>query len=83
MGVQSKKTANPLSKVSCAIFGHNYLVTRKVTDHIYEYKCTCCGKEVTNNYAGKLEQLTYENKKVNSTLSKFLKKKLASKVIAS
>ena len=78
-----KNTANPLLRASCAIFGHNYLVTRKVSDHIYEYKCSCCGKEVTNNYAGKLEQLTHQNKQANATLSNFLKKKLASKVIPS
>jgi len=82
MKLLSKNPAKRILRISCAVFGHNYLVTRKVTDHIYEYKCSCCGKEVTNNYAGKLEQLTHQNKKVNASLSNFMKKKLASKVIA-
>ncbi|GHC45683.1 hypothetical protein GCM10008083_05680 [Ulvibacter litoralis] len=59
----------------CTTFGHKYKVTRKVTNHINEYKCSHCGKEVTDNMSGKLEVLTYKIKKVNSTLSVYFQKR--------
>lgn len=59
----------------CTTFGHKYKVTRKVTNHINEYKCSHCGKEVTDNMSGKLEVLTYKTKEVNTKLSVFCKKR--------
>ncbi len=59
----------------CSVFGHDYIVTRKITDHISEYQCACCGKEVTNSYSGKLEALTYRRREINECLSTFFRKK--------
>ena len=60
----------------CSTFGHDYVITRKVTNHINEYRCTHCGKEVTDNFSGNLEQLTLKNKQVNSSLALFFEKKI-------
>ncbi len=69
------QTATPVLSIICSAFGHDYIITRKITDHINEYKCACCGKEVTNSFSGKYELLTYKQKEVNSCLSNFFDKK--------
>ena len=74
------KTKSPNQKVSifgivCTTFGHDYVVTRKVSDHINEYKCSHCGREVTDNMTGNIEVLTSKMKDVNTTVSSFLRKR--------
>tara|TARA_R110002020_G_scaffold125442_2_gene282701 strand:+ start:203 stop:448 length:246 start_codon:yes stop_codon:yes gene_type:complete len=65
----------PILSLVCTAFGHDYIVTRKITDHINEYKCACCGKEVSNSYSGKFELLTRKQREVNECLSSFFIKK--------
>jgi transposase-like protein len=65
----------PIQGLICMAFGHDYIVTRKITDHISEYKCTCCGKEVSNSFSGKFEALTYKRKEINECLASFFLKK--------
>ena len=62
--------------ILCTTFGHRYSVSKKVTNHINEYKCKTCGHEVTNIISGGYEVLTFKNRKINNCLSKFYKKKL-------
>lgn len=74
------KTSPPNRSVSilgfiCNAFGHHYVVTKKVTNHINEYKCSHCGREVTDNTSGYLELLTYKRKELNKCLSNFFQKK--------
>lgn len=64
-----------ISSLVCTAFGHDYIITRKITDHINEYQCSCCGKEVSNSYSGKFELLTYKQREVNECLSSFFIKK--------
>ncbi|MAO08911.1 MAG: hypothetical protein CL596_09390 [Alteromonas sp.] len=64
-----------LSGIVCSTFGHNYVITRKVTNHINEYRCRHCGKEMTDNFSGSLELLTHKIKEVNSSLASFHNKK--------
>ncbi len=63
------------SGIVCSTLGHHYTVTRKVTNHINEYRCSHCGNEVTDNFSGSLETLTLKNKEINSTLASFFQKK--------
>ncbi len=65
----------PFQRLICTAFGHDYIITRKITDHISEYKCACCGREVSNSYSGKFEILTYKQKETNECLSSFFQKK--------
>jgi len=74
-----KNSSTPLfsfSGIVCSTFGHDYLITRKVTDHIKEYRCSHCGKEVTDNFSGSLEVLTTKNKRINTSLALFFEKKM-------
>jgi len=70
----SKKTFS-YQRFMCRIFGHNYLVSKKITNHISEYKCTVCKKEITDTIEGKVENLTYQNKTINKKLASFFRKK--------
>lgn len=65
----------PILSLVCTAFGHDYIITRKITDHIYEYQCVCCGKEVSNSYSGKFELLTRKQREVNECLYSFFRKK--------
>ena len=74
------KNTIPTSTVSffnfiCSAFGHDYYETTKVTNHISEYKCSHCGKEVTDNASGQIEILTNKNREINASLASFFKKK--------
>ncbi len=72
-----KFTASPFSLLSfvCATFGHDYIISRKITNHINEYTCAHCGKEVADNMQGNVEILTSKIKKVNTSLASFYAKK--------
>lgn len=65
-----------LSSILCSTFGHRFIVTNNVTNHIKEFKCKTCHKEVTNVYSGELELLNFKNRKINACLSAFFQKKL-------
>jgi hypothetical protein len=71
----SPKKHFTLSSVVCITFGHDYIITRKVTNHINEYRCSHCGREVADNDHGSLEPLTQKLKNANSTLAVFFQKK--------
>ena len=55
----------PLMGLICSTIGHDYIVTRKITNHINEYKCASCAKEVSDSYSGKFEDLTYKRREIN------------------
>ncbi|WP_439152553.1 hypothetical protein [Winogradskyella sp.] len=56
------------TKLYCDFFGHNYKVTKKVTNHVKEYTCKCCKKQLTTDSNGKLRVLTPKYKDINSAL---------------
>ncbi len=76
MKTTSPKQSVSISGIVCTAFGHNYFITRKVTNHINEYQCSNCRKEVTDNLTGHLEALTFKNKKINTIVSTFFQKRL-------
>jgi transposase-like protein len=71
----SKRPLSILGMV-CTLFGHSYKVTRKVTNHINEYKCQCCEREFTDNLNGNLEVLTSRTKKLNTIVSSFIHRRM-------
>jgi hypothetical protein len=75
MKSSSPKQSGSFFGIICTTLGHNYKVTRKVTNHINEYKCAHCGREVTDNISGNLEVLTNKMREVNSNVSSFFQKK--------
>lgn len=76
--MMSNTTTKPLFSLSgivCSTVGHQFVVTRKITNHINEYRCTKCGCEMTDNDAGKLVSLNNHTKKINSVLATFFEKR--------
>ncbi|MEM0932581.1 MAG: hypothetical protein AAGJ12_08950 [Bacteroidota bacterium] len=63
------------SSFFCNLFGHHYVVSKEVTQHIKEYKCLHCGKEVTTDVTGKLALLTPEMQEINNTLEDMYRKR--------
>lgn len=58
------------TKLYCDFFGHNYKITKKVTNHVKEYTCKCCKKQLTTNSNGKLTELTPKFQEINSALER-------------
>ncbi len=66
---------NLLSTFYCNLFGHHYVVSNKVTEHIKEYKCIHCQKQVTTDASGNLSDLTPKLKEINDTLRDMYQKR--------
>ncbi|MDN3491416.1 hypothetical protein [Winogradskyella bathintestinalis] len=58
------------TKLYCDLFGHNYQITKKVTNHVNEYTCKCCKKQVTTTINGSLTELTETRQEINSVLER-------------
>ena len=71
----SHSHGNKFSSFFCNIFGHHYVVSKKVTEHIKEYKCLHCQKEVTTDVSGKLSALTPQRQDINSALADMYRKR--------
>jgi len=61
----------------CNIFGHHFKVSKKVTYHVKEYKCSHCKKQLTTSGNGQLVELTPKFQEINSILSKIHSKRQA------
>ena len=73
-----------IPKMYCSIVGHQYRIEKEITDHIKEFKCSCCGKEATISAYGKLVPLTPELKYIHLGLQNMvLKRKSKLKLIES
>ena len=69
-----KKTTqkrSPFGSLICATFGHDYTVSKKVTNNINEYVCCNCKKEVTDTLNGTIVPLTPKGKSVNDCVASF------------
>ena len=65
-----------ISSLICSIFGHNFEISKKVTNHVSEYQCSHCKTELTTNSNGKLTILTEKHKEINSLLAQMHKNKM-------
>ncbi len=66
---------NKLTGIFCNFFGHHFVVSKKVTEHIQEYRCLHCQKQVTTDERGKLSALTPQMQEINSTLEDMYQKR--------
>ena len=64
------------TKLYCDFFGHNYQLSKKVTNHVKEYTCKCCKKQLPTNSKGKLIELTPKYQDINSTLERIYTSRL-------
>ena len=69
-----------MNKIHCKIFGHDFRVTRRVTNHVNEYKCENCKKQYTTSVNGNLTELTSKFKEINNVLERMYKKRAKKKI---
>lgn len=72
--IKNKSTMTP-TKLYCDFFGHNYQMTKRVTNHVKEYTCRCCKKQLTTNSNGKLTELTPKYQEINQALERIYNNK--------
>ncbi len=72
-----KTSGLKMGKWYCMLFGHRYVVTKRVTSHIKEYKCLHCHEQATTDVSGNLSKLTPRLKEINETLAMIYQKKMA------
>ena len=75
MKTSTIQQGNKISSFFCSLFGHHYVVSKKVTEHIKEYKCVHCQKQVTTDVSGKLSELTPQMQEINDTLEDMYQKR--------
>ena len=75
MKTSTHQHGNKISSLFCNVFGHHYVVSKKVTQHIKEYKCIHCQKQVTTDVSGKLSVLTPQMQEINNTLEDMYRKR--------
>ncbi|WP_052172460.1 hypothetical protein [Psychroserpens jangbogonensis] len=68
-----------MKSIYCSFFGHQYEVSKKVTYHVKEYKCTHCSAQMTTNGKGDLTPLTPKYKEINSVLERIHNNRMSKK----
>lgn len=69
-----------MKEIYCNLFGHEFVVSKKVTLHVKEFKCRKCSIEMTTNGKGELTQLTPKYKEINSVLEGIHKRRKAKRL---
>lgn len=64
-----------MKKIQCKLFGHDFKVTRRVTNHVKEYTCKSCNKQLTTNGNGHLIELSPKFKEINDVLERVYHKR--------
>ncbi len=70
-----------MKQLYCSLFGHDYTITKNVTNHVKEYICKHCKEQVTTSGNGHLTLLTPKYKEINSELEKIHTKRLKRKMV--
>lgn len=68
-----------MKSIYCSFFGHQYEVSKNVTYHVKEYKCSHCSAQMTTNGKGGLTPLTPKYKEINSVLERIHYSRLSRK----
>lgn len=58
-----------IAKIFCNFFGHNLKVSKTITNHVHEYRCSKCGMEMTDTADGFLARLTPKFKETNAYIA--------------
>jgi len=65
-----------MKNIHCTVFGHEFGLFDKITNHVNEYRCKNCKQQFTTNSNGALVELTPKFKEINSVLKHiYLKRK--------
>nr|WP_321228867.1 hypothetical protein [uncultured Psychroserpens sp.] len=66
-----------MKSIYCSFFGHQYEVSKNITYHVKEYKCSHCNSQVTTSGSGGLTPLTPKYQEINSVLSRIHNRRVA------
>ncbi|MCK8480300.1 hypothetical protein [Psychroserpens algicola] len=66
-----------MKSLYCSIFGHQYEVSKNITYHVKEYKCSHCKSQATTSGNGGLTLLTPKYKEINSVLERIHNKRIS------
>lgn len=64
-----------MKNIYCSFFGHEFIVSKKITSHVNEYQCKHCNTQMTTNGKGELTPLTPKHKEINSVLERIYNKR--------
>lgn len=70
-----------MNHLHCSFFGHDYIVSKDITQHVKEYQCKHCKKQMTTSGNGNLIPLTPKFQEINLVLKMIYKKKVRRKTL--
>lgn len=68
---------NPLTIVTCKIFGHKYRITKRYQSNVKEFECAHCKQQYTLDGLGHYTPLTEKLKRLNEVYENFYTRKLS------
>lgn len=68
-----------MKNMYCSVFGHQFVISKKVTQHVNEYKCKHCRAQMTINGKGELTPLTSKHREINTLLENIHRKRAKKK----
>ncbi|MEY8849594.1 hypothetical protein AB9K26_12310 [Psychroserpens sp. XS_ASV72] len=69
-----------MKNIYCSFFGHQFEVSKNITYHVKEYKCSHCKAQMTTNGKGHLTPLTPKYKEINSVLERIHNSRMSRKL---
>lgn len=64
-----------MKNLICSLVGHDFRVTKKITNYVSEFQCSHCKKQMSTNGNGHLTPLTFKQREINLLLQHIHKKK--------
>lgn len=69
------------ARIICSIFDHHLQTSKKITNHVREYRCTRCGEEMTDTAEGLLAKLTPRFRETNRFLAEIHRRRNSRKLL--
>lgn len=69
-----------MKHLNCALYGHHFILTKHVTNHVKEYKCKNCNRQATTSSNGSITLLSDKRKEINKILERMYQIKKSKKV---
>lgn len=69
-----------MKSLNCALYGHHFILSKHVTNHVKEYKCKNCNLQATTSSNGKIIHLSDKRKEINETLERMYQIRKSKKV---
>lgn len=64
-----------MKNLICSLVGHDFRITKKITNYVSEFQCIHCKKQMSTNGNGNLTPLTSKQREINILLQHIHKKK--------